>query len=100
MGNHLLKELQAQTVERNGVPMYFVHVVAGFHLRKFTAPLHRQLRVGLQCYGVGSTHADERKNLSTNPKHQHIFIEGNILSNLRKGQTGVSDPFQMQNVDF
>ena len=100
MGNHLVKELEAQTLEGNGVPMGFVHVITGFHLRKFTAPLHGQLRICLQGDGIGSTHADQRKNLSTYPKHQHIRIERNILSNLRKGQASVSDPFQMQNVDF
>ena len=86
------------TVECNGVPMFFVHVVSGRDGGILFPKFNRAFRVALQVNGQRmSICHDEDENFPVRFKHKNVFIEGEFLSDFSLlFQTVCTNSFQIQ----
>lgn len=80
--------------------MRFVHVKTWLDLRIFGTPCRRKFRIGFQVHVVRLIQADQSEYFPGYTKNQNLIIERKIFRSVGKRQTGISNPLQMQNVEY
>ena len=71
------------SVKRNGVPVFLVHVIAGFHGEILFSQFDGAFRFAFEIdRDRMSVHADKDEDFSIDLKHKHVLVEREFLGDL------------------